>query len=89
MPYKYPWQRRGLVRWFRTRFRRPRVQYQRVPDIKQAPICHCGTAMIGSGGYLMGGSGDFLSYECPNDRPWNYWRHSDWVVQRPEIRDAL
>ena len=70
------------IRWDKN----PRRSYEkqvikRVADIRAAPNCSCGASMRERAGYLMGGSGDWIGYECPNDRPWNFWKHSPWTTQ--------
>lgn len=52
-----------------------------VADIENPPTCKCGTTMEARAGYLMGGSGDWVAFSCPNDRPWEAWRHSPWTTQ--------
>jgi hypothetical protein len=69
------------IRWHEN----PRISCSRQRLMKSlciecAPDCRCGRTMRSRAGYVMGGDGDWVTYECPADRPWNFWRHSPWTT---------
>ena len=77
---------RKIMKWIRWNEQATRPHRWLRGDPRKAPSCRCGTAMRSRAGYLMGGPGDWIAYECPNDRPWNFFRHSPWTTVQLEIK---
>jgi len=69
--------------WFTMTYRAKVYEFQSVGEsFNIPPKCRCGATMKVRGGYVMGGESDWMGYQCPRDRWWNYRRHPILTLRR-------
>jgi hypothetical protein len=81
-PWWWPMMKR--IRWDENPAKSHKKQrFARVNDVMFPPDCRCGRQMVTRAAYMLGGP-DYcwVAYQCPDDRPWSFWKHSPWTTLR-------